>query len=116
MTADQIIEAARRAGVNLIADGGRLVAVPASALTDDLRTRIRAHKTEILARVALPPDVDRRLQRMVRDGALDPDDADLIRARYHAYPHEWRLVLDACEAAAEERRRTTTTAPARRAT
>ena len=103
MGAEKIIAAVREAGVNLMVNGGRLIATPASALTDELRGLIRAHKAEIVALIALPANVERRINRMVRDGAIDDDDAALVRRRFHAYPAEWLLVLDACEAAAEQR-------------
>ena len=52
---------------------------------------------------AIPAEIDERINRMVRDGAIDDDDAALVRRRFHAYAAEWLLVLDACEAAAIER-------------
>ena len=49
MTAAQVIESLRARGGQLhLLEGGHLGAAPASALTDDLRAEIRAHKTELV--------------------------------------------------------------------
>lgn len=54
---------------------------------------------------AIPADVEARLVRMVSDKAIDADDAELVRRRFHAYPAEWLFLLDCCERAAQERTR-----------
>lgn len=46
------------------------------------------------------PEIERRLVRLLARGAIDQEDADQVRARYHAHPHaEWVQLLDWCEAA-----------------
>lgn len=43
--------------------------------------------------------LEARLIRLVADGAIDADDAALIRRRFHAYANEWMFLLDCCERA-----------------
>lgn len=45
-----------------------------------------------------------RLVYLVWIGAIDPEDAELVRERWHAYREEWVFLLDCCEAAWHERR------------
>jgi hypothetical protein len=48
MTAVEILRRAKAAGVRLYVDAGRIVATPKSAITDELRALIRAHKPALL--------------------------------------------------------------------
>lgn len=48
---------------------------------------------------SLPAEVEQRVVRLLAIGAIDQADADLVRVRWHAYPDEWALLLDACERA-----------------
>lgn len=49
----------------------------------------------------LPAEVEQRLVRLLAAGAIDDQDAALVRCRFHAYADEWLMLLDAVEAAAE---------------
>lgn len=104
MDAHRVLETLQAAGITVVEDGGRLVASPSSALTDELRELIRTHKAALLDLVTLPPGVARRLVEMVKTGAIDAEDAALVRARYHAYPAEWDFLLDLCTQARREAR------------
>jgi len=88
MAIDHVMDELQRAGVLLVPDGDRLRAKPASAINDELRALIRDHKPDLLAAISIPADVESRLVRMVKSGAIDSDDADLARARFHLYPEE----------------------------
>jgi len=99
MDAHQVLDRLRAAGVTVVAEAGTLVVSPTAALNDELRALIREHKAAIAALIALPLGVERRLVEMVRTGAIDADDAQLVRARYYAYPDEWDFLLDCCERA-----------------
>ncbi|MGH8590840.1 MAG: hypothetical protein ACREXX_16390, partial [Gammaproteobacteria bacterium] len=50
--APDIMTAIRAAGITLSVDGGNLIAGPKAALTDELRSLIRAHKPALLAALA----------------------------------------------------------------
>ncbi|GAA4403147.1 hypothetical protein [Quisquiliibacterium transsilvanicum] len=102
MNAHQVLDRLRTAGVTVIAEAGALVASPSWALTDELRALIRQHKTAILDLIALPQGVERRLVQMVAAGAIDVDDAQLVRARYYAFPADWDFLLDLCTQARRE--------------
>ena len=52
MTAAEILARLDGAGIQIRADGGRLIAAPRERLTDELRTKIRAHKAELVAALA----------------------------------------------------------------
>lgn len=77
------------AGLSVTADGDRLVVRPASKLTDDMRTALRATKPELLALLSGPPaepgrwsDVlqvkfEARRERLRRWGWPDPEAAAL---------------------------------------
>lgn len=67
---DDVLVRLAALGVRLNRDGGSLIAEPRSALTDETRAMIRAHKTELLAALAgrgrsaaTPPTLD---------GAIEP--------------------------------------------
>lgn len=47
----------------------------------------------------LPIEVEQRLVHLLAIGAIDHEDADLVRRRWHAYPDEWMFLLDCCERA-----------------
>ncbi len=49
MGASDLLERLRTAGVRVSVEGDALIAEPRTALTDDLRAAIRAHKPELLA-------------------------------------------------------------------
>jgi TubC N-terminal docking domain len=49
-----ILDQIRGAGITLSADGGSLIATPKTALTDELRSLIRANKADLLAELAAP--------------------------------------------------------------
>lgn len=51
----------------------------------------------------LPAEIDGRLRRLESIGAIDADDAALVRCRFHAYADEWIFLLDCCELAALDR-------------
>lgn len=103
MKAEAVLAILERSGVTVVAEGDRLRAMPATALNDELRGLIRDHKDALVSLIALPPEVEDRLIRMVKTGAIDNSDAVRVRARYHAYPAEWDLLLDCCERAVTER-------------
>jgi hypothetical protein len=74
MGASDLIGRLALAGVKLWVDGANLCAEPAAALTDDLRTLIRANKAAILE--ALTPverGQDLRRQKVLRKLAAEPD-------------------------------------------
>lgn len=52
MTAAEILARLDGAGIQIRAVGGRLIAAPRERLTDELRTKIRAHKAELVAALA----------------------------------------------------------------
>lgn len=55
-----------------------------------------------------------RLAHLLRVGAIDDLDADLVRARFDAHPaEEWSTLLDWCEAAVRDAATACETAPAR---
>lgn len=87
------------AGIAVNLDSGRIRAEPATALTDEIRTLIREYRIEILAALTLPIEVEQRLDQLLAIGAIDQEDADLVRRRWHAYPDEWMFLLDCCERA-----------------
>lgn len=103
MKVDAVLDILQRSGVTVVAEGDRLRAMPATALNDELRGLIREHKEALVRLIALPAEVEHRLARMVKTGAIDSSDAAQVRARYHAYPAEWDLLLDCCERAVTER-------------
>ena len=105
MNPEVVLDILERAGVTVVADGTRLRAKPSDALNDELRGLIREHKEDIVRLIALPPEVDNRIVRLVKVGAIDKSDAERVRARYHAYPGEWDLLLDCCEGAVLNRSR-----------
>ncbi len=47
----------------------------------------------------LPGLIEKRLVRLLAIGAIDDDDAELVRRRWHVYPIEWKFLLDCCERA-----------------
>lgn len=102
MEARRVLNTLDAAGITVVEDGGRLVASPSSALTDELRELIRAHKAALLELVTVPQGVSRRLAEMIKVGAIDEADAALVRARYRAYPDEWDFLLDLCVQARRE--------------
>jgi hypothetical protein len=55
--------------------------------------------SEVDVEAGLPAEVEQRLAHLLAIGAIDDEDAALVRERWHAYPDEWNLLLDACEAA-----------------
>lgn len=58
MTAAALIADLRSRGVTLVADGERLRCRPRSALSDDDLSALRAHKSEVLARLRSPTKAD----------------------------------------------------------
>lgn len=72
MTPDTILVELKSKGLRLARDGDDLIVTPKSALTDDLRALIRAHKAELLEAVGKPepsPE-DKDFFRSVLAGAL----------------------------------------------
>jgi hypothetical protein len=61
------------AGLTVSADGDSLVIRPASLLNDDLRTRVRDAKPELLALLGEDPAVTARRERLLRWGWSAPD-------------------------------------------
>lgn len=49
-------------------------------------------------------DLEARAARLLAAGAIDQEDADLVRERWHLHSDEWRILLDYCAAAHEQRR------------
>lgn len=99
MNAELVLNILDRAGVTVVVEGNRLRATPSAALNDDLRVLICEHKEDLVRLIALPPEVENRIVRMLGTRAIDQSDAERVRARYHAYPAEWTLLLDCCERA-----------------
>jgi tubulysin polyketide synthase-like protein len=52
MTVPEILDRLRNLGVNVRTDGSRLIVAPRDALTDELRTAIRANKPALVAALA----------------------------------------------------------------
>ena len=49
---------------------------------------------------ANPYAIEMRVFALLARGVIDEEDADLVRLRYHAHPHEeWAQLLEWCEAA-----------------
>lgn len=61
MTAEALVENLSARGIRLIPNPPKLAAEPASRLTDADRELIRAHKVELLALLADPPDAKENL-------------------------------------------------------
>jgi protein-disulfide isomerase-like protein with CxxC motif len=82
----------RAAGITLSLDGGNLVATPKAAITDELRSLIRAHKADILAALAqeqaaaqdLREAFEERAAVLQHDAGLPRADAELEAARITA--------------------------------
>lgn len=84
MGAHDLLAKLAAAGVTVIADGDRLVIRPASRLTDDHRSALRAAKTELLALLGDPTrshtgmaaDAAPDVAPVARPHRLSPEDAD----------------------------------------
>lgn len=66
----------------------------------------RSQKTAIPVDESLrtpPAEIEQRVIRLLLMGAIDSDDAALVRRRYRFYPAEWDLLLDCCERAVSNR-------------
>lgn len=59
MGAPEIWVAVKRAGITLTAEGDGIRATPKAALTDELRTAIRANREAILAALRSAPEAER---------------------------------------------------------
>jgi len=70
MTAGAILARLKAAGLHLRAEGGNLAASPKSALTDDLRALMRAHKAELLQALQPAPAVPTEPQDTTSGEAL----------------------------------------------
>lgn len=65
------------AGITLSAEGERIRAEPSCALTDDLRSAIRAHRWQVLAGIETRREVTRLLTAL-RCGPEHPDFAEAL--------------------------------------
>ena len=78
MTAHHIFEHLAVAGISIAIKGDdKLVASPASRLTDELRSMIRANKSELLTLLAKMEDFTERSAIMEIDGGLERPAADI---------------------------------------
>lgn len=79
MTAAELLEDLRRAGLTLDVAGKALLVAPAGRLTDSLRTRIRLHKDALvvlLLEEAETENFEERAAIMQHDGGLSREEAE----------------------------------------
>jgi len=82
--ADLLLHELGEAGIRVLADGDHLIVTPASALTDGVRQRIRASKTELLARLSAAPHRSYKLSQADADAAHAEPWSDAAIARFVA--------------------------------
>lgn len=104
MTAEALVESLSARGIRLIPNPPKLTAEPASRLTDADRVLIRAHKSELLAALAAPPDAKENLSATENQEksapAADPPRSMAPDSRHPLVEPEVRAMIEAIEAEA----------------
>lgn len=100
MAAATLLADLKRLGLRIRAQGDALIVEPRTALTDELRSLIRANKLQLLEALApLPTELDSRIRAMAQRWQYSDVDLTDVLTRARRDPAGWM-----CAAALDERR------------